>query len=113
MSIDQWRSSVERLSTALGAVGRFHVRFTFIGSERKELLALSTGTDLEIRGPVRIDVGRKQQFIRIVSNRDAVGKLDHGKTVVEDFEGGFLPFALDQVAHDENRLTFPLRPKIA
>ena len=77
------------------------------------MLALGTGTDFEICGPVRIDVGRKQQFLRIVSNRDAVGKFDHGKTVIEHFKGGFLPFAFDQVAHDEDGLTFALRPKIA
>ena len=89
MSIDQCARHPTGLGTAFRASGRLHVRFTFLGRERKELSALGTGPDFKVRGSVRIDVGRKEQFIRIVSNGNAVGKLDYGKTVIEDFESGF------------------------
>lgn len=77
------------------------------------MLALCAGTDLEIGRSVRIDVGRKKQFVRIVPDRNSVGEFDDGKTIIKDFECGFLSLSLEDVAHHEDRLTFPLCAKIA
>jgi hypothetical protein len=77
------------------------------------LLALGAQTDLKIGGSVRIDVGRKEQFVRIVPHCNSVHKFDDGKTIIEDFERGFLSLTLEDVAHHEDGLTFPLGPEIA
>ena len=92
---------------------RLDSQCTLIGRQWKELLALRTGTDLEIGGSIRINVCRKEQLVRVVPDCHSVGKLDDGKTIVKDFECGLLSFSLEHVAHHEDWLTFPLRAKIA
>ena len=69
--------------------------------------------DFKIGRSIRIDVGWKEQFVRVVTDRHSVAKFHDGQAVIEDFEGGFLSFPLEHVAHDEDRLTFPLRAEIA
>ena len=77
------------------------------------MLALRTTADLKIRGAVGVDIRRKKEFIGVVPDGDAVRKLHDGKPVVEDFEGGFLPFPFHDMAHYEHRLPFSFRPEIA
>jgi hypothetical protein len=110
-------TDVDRFSGSLAAAfrtdSRFDIRFALIGREGEKLLALGAGTDLEIGGSVRIDVGRKEQFVRVVPDCNSVGKFDDGKTIIKDFERGFLSLSLEDVAHHKDRLTFPLCAEIA
>jgi hypothetical protein len=110
-------TDADRFSWSLAAAfrtdSRFDIRFALIGREGEKLLALGAGTDLEIGGSVGIDVGRKEQFVRVVPDRNSVGKFDDGKTIIKDFERGFLSLSLEDVAHHEDRLTFPLCAEIA
>jgi hypothetical protein len=76
------------------------------------LLTLNAGTDLEIGGSVRIDICRKEQFVGVISDRNAVRKFHDGKTIIEHFERGFLSFPLKHVPHHNNRLTFPLGAEV-
>src|SRR5688572_9272653 len=57
------------LAAAFGASGRFRVGLAFVGSQREELPALSARTDLKVRGAIRIDIGGKEEFVGVVSNR--------------------------------------------
>lgn len=77
------------------------------------MLALEAGTDFEVGGSVWINVGRKEQFVRVISDRHAVCEFHDSQTIVKDFERGFLPFSLEDVAHHKHRLTFPLGAEIA
>jgi hypothetical protein len=99
--------------TALAAGGRFFIGFALVGSEREELLALRTGTDFEIRRSIGIDICGKKQFVWVVPDGDPIRKLHYGEAIVEDFKCGFLPFAVEDMTYDENRLPFPLGAKIA
>ena len=47
------------------------------------MLALGTSADLEIGGPIRVNVRRKEKLIGVVTNRSPVGEFDDGKTVIE------------------------------
>jgi hypothetical protein len=76
------------------------------------LLTLCAGTDFKIRGSIRIDVGRKEQLVRVIADRHSVCKFDDGQPIVEDLEGGFLSFSVEEVAHDEDWLAFPLGAEI-
>lgn len=108
--VDRFRGS---LAAAFRTGSRFDIRFALIGREREKLLALCAGTDLEIGSSIRIDVGRKKKFVRIVPDRNSVGKFDDGKTIIKNFERGFLSLSLEDVAHHKDRLTFPLGAEIA
>ena len=77
------------------------------------MLALEARADLEVGGSVWINVGRKEQFVRVISDRHAVCEFHDSQTIVKDFERGFLPFSLEDVAHDEHGLAFPLGAEIA
>ena len=77
------------------------------------MLALEAGADLEVGGSVRINVGRKEQFVRVISDRHAVCEFYDSQTIVKDLERGFLPFSLQDVAHDEDGLAFSLGAEIA
>jgi hypothetical protein len=61
---------------------------------------------------LRVDVRGKKQFERVVADRQAVGKLDDGKAIIEHLKRGFLPTPFKEMAHDENRLSFPLGAEI-
>ena len=76
------------------------------------MLALGTGTNFELSGSIRIDVGGKQQFVRVIAERNAVAEFDHGKSIVEHFKRGFLSLSLDDVTHHKHGLAFPLRAEI-
>jgi hypothetical protein len=69
-------------------------------------------TNLKVSDAFVIDFRRQQQFERIVSHEDAIGKLDDGKPDIEQFKNGFLPFSLEHVADHEDGLAFSLRPQI-
>lgn len=77
------------------------------------MLALGTSADLEIGGPIRVNVRGKEQLIGVVTNRSPVGEFDDGKTVIEDFKCGFLPFSIKDVTHNKHRLSLPLDAQIA
>jgi len=77
------------------------------------LLTLSARTDLKVRGAIRIDIGGKEEFVGVVSNRHPVDELHHGQTVIEDLEGRFLSFPLEYMTHNEHSLALPLGAKIA
>lgn len=104
---------IQGLPAAVRTVRRLDIRCTLIRRQWKELLALSTGTDLEIGGSIRIEICRKEQLVRVVPDCHPVGKLDDGKTIVKNFECGLLSFSLEYVAHHVDWLTFPLCAKIA
>ena len=76
------------------------------------MLALGAWTYFKKGGSIRVDIGRKEQFIRVVADCHTVGKLHDGKTVVKDFECRFLSFPLEHVAHHKHRLPFPFCPEI-
>jgi hypothetical protein len=100
------------LASAVRALSRFFLRFSFFKRKRKEDLAGAAGTDFIIGDALVIDFGREQEFDGIVAQRDAIAELDEGNPVVEDFEGRFLPFAIQQMAEDHNRLAFAFDAEI-
>ena len=59
-------SGIWQLRCAVGTNGRFFVGVAFVGRKREELLALPAGSDFEIRHPLLVDLGRQQQFERVV-----------------------------------------------
>jgi len=60
-----------------------------------------------------IDIGRQQQLKWIITEHGAIGKFHDREAIVEDFEGGFLPSPIDEMAEHEHRLSLPLDSKIA
>ena len=91
---------------------RFHFRVAFLAREGKKLFAVPALADFEIGNALRIDVRGKQQLERVIADGQAVGKLDDRKTIVENLKGGFLPSPFEEMAHDENRLSFPLGAEV-
>ncbi len=89
------------------------VRFALLSGQGKEQLAGLTVADFKVGDPFLIDLGGKQELDRIVAHRLAVAKLDEGETVIEDLEGRFLSFAIEQMAEDKNRLAFAFRAEIS
>jgi len=77
------------------------------------LLALLAGADLEESCSLWIDVSGKQEFEGVVADRHTIGEFDNGKAIIKDFERSFLPFSFQAMAHDEDRLPFPLDAKVA
>ncbi len=70
-------------------------------------------TDFKVGNPLLIDIGREQEFQRIVPEDCTVGKFHHGQPVVKDLEGGFLPLPVQVVSHDEQGLAFPFGAEVA
>jgi hypothetical protein len=69
--------------------------------------------DFKVGDTFLIDLGGKQELDWIIANRLAVAKLDEGDPVIEDLEGRFLSFAIEQMAEDKNRLTSAFRAEIS
>ena len=100
------------LVAAIRALRRLFFRFSLFEGQRKENLAGTAGPDFKIGDPLVVDLGREQEFDRVVAQQSTVAELDKGDPVVEDFEGCFLPFAIQQMAKHHDRLAFALDAEI-
>jgi hypothetical protein len=69
--------------------------------------------DFKVCDTFLIDLGGKQELDRIIAHRLAVAKLDESDPVIEDLEGRFLSFAIEQMPEDKNRLAFAFRAEIS
>ena len=76
-------------------------------------MAHVAGADLKIGRSVQVDLRRKQKLVRVVPDRNTIAELDHCQAVIEDFKCGFLPFALKNVPHNEDWLSFSLDPQVS
>lgn len=77
------------------------------------MLTFSARTDLKVRGAIRIDIGGKEEFVGVIPNRHPVDEFHDCQTVIENLEGSFLSFPLEDMTHHEHRLALPLRAKVA
>lgn len=99
-------------SDAIRTLFRLTVRVTLFQGEREQDFAGSARADFKIGDALVIDFSGKQEFGWIVPRGAPVAELDKGDPVVEHFESGLLPFAIQQMAEDHNRLTFPFDTKM-
>jgi len=77
------------------------------------LFALPAGTNFKIGGSLVVDVGRQEQFERVISDHAAVGEFNDSQAVVKDFKGCFLSFSGQYMPEDEHRLSLTLRAKVS
>ena len=76
------------------------------------MFALSAWANFEVGGSLVVDMGRQEQFERVIPDRAAVGKFDDGQTVVKDFKVPFLPFSGQDMPEDEHRLPLTFRTEV-
>lgn len=92
---------------------RFLFCVAFLAREGKQLFTVPAFADFEIGNALRVDFRGKEQLEGVVADRQTVGKLDDSKSIIEHFKGGFLASPFEEMAHDENRLSFPLGAEVA
>jgi hypothetical protein len=100
------------LAATVRALSRFPVRLALLSGQGKKQLAGVTGTDFKVGDAFCIDVGRKQELDRIVAHGSAIAEFDEGDPVIEDLKSRFLPFAIEHMAEDKDRLAFAFRAEI-
>lgn len=88
------------------------VRFALLSGQRKQQLAGLTEANFKEGDAVFIDISREQEFDRIIAHRSAIAEFDEGDPVIEDLKRRFLPFAIEHMAEDEDRLAFAFRAEI-
>ena len=76
------------------------------------MLTLPAGADFEIGHALLVDVGREQEFKRVIPQPDIVLEPNDGQTVIEDFKHGFLAFPFQPVSDDKQRLPLAFGPQI-
>ncbi len=55
-----------------------------------------------------IDIGGKKELAWVIAHETLIAELHDGQPVVGRFEGGFLPFALEHMPKNKNRLPLTL-----
>jgi len=88
------------------------VRFALLPGQGEEQFTGLARTDFKVRDALFIDVSGKQEFDRIIAHGSAIAEFDEGDPVIEDLKRRFLPFAIEQMAEDEDRLAFAFRAEI-
>lgn len=86
-------------------MSRFLLGVGLFLSQRKEDLAGAAAADFKIGDALVINLGGEQELDRIVADSPAVIEFDESNPIVEYFKRSLLPFAMEQVAKDEHRLT--------
>jgi len=76
-------------------------QFGLFQGKRKQALTGSARADFKIGNALVVDFSRKQEFVRIVTRSPPVTELDKSDPIVKHFEGGFLPFAIQQMAKNK------------
>lgn len=77
------------------------------------MFALPAGTNFKVRDALIIDLGRQEQFPRVIADRAAVGEFDNGQSIVKDFEASFLAFPRQDMPDDEHRLSLALGAEVS
>lgn len=82
-----------------------------LGEGKKQFTGLARA-DFKVGDAFFIDLSGKQEFNRIIAHGSTVAELDEGNPVIEDFKSGFLPFAIEPMTENEDRLAFAFRAEI-
>jgi len=77
------------------------------------LLALAARANLEESIPLVVDLGREQEFQRVIPENGSIHELYQGKPVVKYLERGFLAFPIQKMSDDQDRLPFAFGAKIS
>lgn len=77
------------------------------------MFALPAWANFEVGGSLVINMGRQEQFERVIPNHAAVVEFDDGQSVIKDFEGTFLPFSGQDMSQNEYRLSLTFRAKVS
>jgi hypothetical protein len=77
------------------------------------LLALAARANLEESIPLVVDLGREQEFQRVIPENGSIRELYQGKPVVKYLERGFLASPIQKMSDDQDRLAFAFGAKIS
>lgn len=77
------------------------------------MFALPAWANFEVGGSLVINMGRQEQFERVIPNHAAVVEFDDGQSVIKDFECTFLPFSGQDMSQNEYRLSLTFRAKVS
>jgi hypothetical protein len=77
------------------------------------LLALTARANLEEGIPLVVDLGREQEFQRVIPENGSIREPHQGEPVVKDLERGFLAFPVQKMSDDQDRLALAFGAKIS